>query len=160
MESHTSNKVAAIARCKEWFLDGPCNCFKQPSIVLVLKEVVCDGIVVDWREYFVKIWQLSAVLRWVGANATLTCVCYNIEGHSTHCLPSHWRALKMSYKKMAYKSQPSAWEQIHSKKYQDCPLENPTSFVCVEILYNTEVYWLCLALLKEQFYTVDFKWLI
>ena len=66
----------------------------------------------------------------------------------------------MSYKKMAHKSQPTAWEQIHSKKYQDCPIENPTSFVCAEILYNPEVYELCLTLLKEQFYTVDFKWLI
>jgi len=156
MESHTSkqcllNKVAAIAKCKEWFLEGPYNCFKQPSIVLALKEVVYDAIVVDWREYFVKIRQLSPVLCWVGANDTLTCVCYNIEGHSTHCLPSNKRALKMSYKKMAYKSQPSAWEQIHSKKYQDCPLENPTSFVCAEILYSPEVYCFVLHCWKSSF---------
>ena len=41
---------------------GLLYCFKQPLIVLVLKEIVYDGIVVDWRKYFVTIRQLSPVL--------------------------------------------------------------------------------------------------
>lgn len=125
MESHTRkqrllNKVAAITRCKEWFLDGPCNCFKQPSIVLALKEVVYDGIVVDWREYFVKIWQLSTVLCWVGANDTLTCVCYNIEGHSIDVI-----------------------QKDGSQKPTDCMRTNPQQEVSG--LSNRKSYLLCMC---------------